>query len=75
MNEHLCTFKCCTAVNFVISFGQTVSPLHGPPGTVLHCLVGAQHVGHPLRQQRALIFMTNAIERSILVLGMGATSD
>ena len=32
-------------------------------------------MGHPLRQQRAPFLMTNAVERSILALGMGATGD
>ena len=34
-----------------------------------------QPVGHPLRQQRAPFLMTNALERSILALGTGATGD
>ena len=34
-----------------------------------------QPVGHPLRQQRAPVLMTNAVERSILALGTGATGD
>ena len=34
-----------------------------------------QPVGHPLQQQRAPFLMTNAVERSILALGMGATGD
>ena len=41
---HLCAFKHCTVVNFVISFwGNRVSPL-GPPGTALQRLAGAQHL-------------------------------
>ena len=34
-----------------------------------------QPVGHPLQQQWVLFFMTNAVERSILALGRGATGD
>ena len=40
--NNLCTFQCCPTGNFVIWFWWSVSPLLGPPGTVLHHKAGAQ---------------------------------
>ena len=63
----------CWKCNGFINFLNLRLNLLNCNGFAMGCRL--QPVGHPLQQQRAPFLMTNAVELSILALGIGATGD